>query len=154
MPDAKGKITDADRLLLSAVMDRIVPAVEGLAGAGELGLAGKAEEIAQRIPRYQDSLFKMLSALSLDPASRVAGGFLALELEEQTQSLEALELSMTNHFNNFVELIYTAYYSDARVHQRIGWRTGALQPLGWELKPFDPAILETVSKRTPFWRRV
>ena len=154
MPDAQGKITETDRLVLSTAMDRIVPPIEGLGGAGELGLASQAEEIAHRIPRYHDSLVKILGALSLDPASRVAGGFLALEAEEQTHALAALELSMTDHFGKFVELIYAAYYSDPRVHQRIGWRTGALQPLGWDMQPFDPAILETASKRAPFWRRI
>ena len=32
-------MTDADRLVLSAVMDLIVPAVDDLPGAGEMGLA-------------------------------------------------------------------------------------------------------------------
>ena len=37
-------MTDADRLVLSAVMDLIVPAVDDLPGAGEMGLAFAAED--------------------------------------------------------------------------------------------------------------
>ena len=61
---------------------------------------------------------------------------------------------MPKYFDKFVDLIYIVYYSDERVHQRIGWRSGPLQPLGWELPVWDPAILEKVSKREPFWRKV
>lgn len=147
------RITDADRLTLAATMDHIIPPVDDLLGAGEMGLADQVEQIAQRIPRYNESLNRILDALSLEPIARIEGGFAALNSDQQLAAIKTVESSMEGHFINFIQMVYTAYYSDPRVHKRIGWRTGPLQPLGWDLEPFDTALLEKVSKREPFWRK-
>ena len=154
MPDTDTKFTDTDRHLLKLAMDMIVPAVDDLPGAGEMGLADNAVDLANRVPDFRAALRRTLDALALDPSSRAEGGFAALDEEQQTAALTVLESSMPTVFDKFVDLVYIVYYSDERVHKRIGWRTGALQPLGWDLPPFDPAILDTVSKRKPFWRKV
>lgn len=153
MPDTDTKLTDAELQLLKLAMDLIVPAVDDLPGAGQMGLADSAVDLANRVPEFGDALKRMLDALALDPSARAEGGFAALDEEQRTAALMVLESSMPAVFDKFVDLVYVAYYSDERVHKRIGWRTGALQPLGWELPPFDPAILENVSKRKPFWRK-
>ena len=154
MPNTSNNdITDADRLTLAATMDHIIPPVDGLLGAGEMGLAEQVEQIARRIPRYKESLIRILDALSLEPIARAEGGFAALNSDQQIATIRTVESSMEAHFANFVQMVYTAYYSDSNVHKRIGWRTGALQPLGWDLEPFDTALLEKVSKREPFWRK-
>ena len=153
MPDAcQMNLTDADRLLLKSAMDLIVPSVDDLPAAGELGLVDNAVEIANREKDFGDALRRALSVFNLDPSVRAEGGFAALDEEQQVAVLKALEANLPAVFDRFVDLVYVVYYNDERVHKRIGWRTGALQPLGWELPPFDPAILETVSKREPFWR--
>ena len=152
--DNETKLTDADRLVLSAVMDLIVPAVDELPGAGEMGLAAAAEEFAGKEPKYGVSLGRVMDALSLEPSARVEGGFAALDEEQRIAALKVLEANIPGYFDDFVDLIYIVYYSDERVHKRIGWRSGALQPLGWEMPAWDPAVLETVSKRKPFWRKV
>ncbi len=146
-------LTDDDRLLLKSAMDLIVPAVDDLPGAGELGLVDNALGLANREKDFGDALWKTLSALHLDPSVRAAGGFAALDDEQQVAALKVLEESLPSVFDKFVDLVYIVYYSDERVHKRLGWRSGALQPIGWELPPFDPAILETASKREPFWRK-
>ncbi|MYA59173.1 MAG: gluconate 2-dehydrogenase subunit 3 family protein [Chloroflexi bacterium] len=154
MPDANQlNLTDADRLMLKSAMDLIVPPVDDLPGAGELGLVDNAVELANREKDFGDALLKALSALHLDPSARAEGGFAALDDEQRVAALKFLEASLPAVFDKLVDLVYVVYYSDERVHQRIGWRSGALQPFGWELPSFDPAILETVSKREPFWRK-
>ena len=153
MPDTDRKLTDAELQLLKSAMDLIVPAVDELPGAGEMGLAENAVDIANRVPGFRHALKRILDALALDPSARAEGGFAGLDEEQQTAALTFLEASMPAAFDKFVDLVYVSYYSDERVHKRIGWRTGALQPLGWDLPQFDLAILETVSKREPFWRK-
>ncbi len=147
-------LTDSDRLTLKAAMDLIVPAVDDLPGAGSMGLVGSLEELAERTADYGQALGRVMEALSLDPSARAEGGFSALDGEQQTAALRVLETSMPKSFDAFVDLVYIVYYSDERVHKRIGWRSGALQPLGWEMPAWDASILETVSKREPFWRKV
>lgn len=153
MPDRERNLTDSDRIVLKAVMDLVVPAVDDLPGAGDMGLAGNVEELTGRRPEYRDALSAVLDALSLDPSVRAEGGFTALEEDQRLAALHALEAAMPAKFDVFIDLIYIAYYSDERVHKRIGWRSGPLQPLGWELPKFDPSVLETVSQRKPFWRK-
>ncbi len=152
--DNEPKLTDADRLVLSAVMDLVVPAVDELPGAGEMGLTDAAEELAGKEAKYGVSLRRIMDALSLDPSARAEGGFAALDEEQRIAALRVLEANMPGYFDDFVDLIYIVYYSDERVHERIGWRSGPLQPLGWEMPAWDPSVLETASKRKPFWRKV
>ena len=113
-----------------------------------------AEEFAGKEAKYGVSLGRVMDALSLEPSARVEGGFAALDEEQRIAALKVLEANMPGYFDDFVDLVYIVYYSDERVHKRIGWRSGPLQPLGWEMPAWDPAVLETVSKRKPFWRKV
>ena len=152
MPDAEHNLTDADRVALAEVLNRIVPPVDGLAGAGDLGLAQRVDEVSRAIPSWRTSLVIVMDAVSLDPSARAAGGWLALEEDEQVQALEAIEVNIPAHFANFVSAVYAAYYTDSRVHGRIGWRSGAPQPAGWDMPPWVPSVLDTVSQREPFWR--
>ena len=152
MPDAEHNLTDADRVALVEVLNRIVPPADGLAGAGDLGLAQRVEEVSRAIPRWRMGLLRVMDAVSLDPSARAAGGWLALEEDEQIHALETIETNLPEHFGNFVSTVYAAYYSDGRVHERIGWRSGAPQPAGWDMPPWDPAVLDSVSQREPFWR--
>ena len=154
MTETDINLTDDEFLLFASVMDIIIPSIDDVPGAGEMGLAKEAEELAARIPEYGESLHRILEALSLEPSVRVEGGFAALDEEQRMSAIEVLEVNMPKYFDKFVDLIYIVYYSDERVHERIGWRSGPLQPLGWELPAWDPAILDKVSKREPFWRKV
>ena len=42
-PSRGGRLSDADRRALAVVMDRLVPPVDELPGAGEMGLASEVE---------------------------------------------------------------------------------------------------------------
>ncbi len=153
MPTKEKTLTDADRTTLKAIMDRLIPAVDDLSGAGSMGLAQEAERIAGKVPRLQESAVKVLGAVSLDMRSHARGGFQALSPESQDESIREVESTMPADFANFLEMVYLAYYSDSRVHRRIGWHGRPPQPEGYQMARFDEAILENVRKRQPFWRR-
>ena len=153
MTDYQINLTDTDRIVLKETMNLILPPVDELPGAGDMGLASNAEELANRIPKYGLATRRVLDAIALDPSARAEGGFAALDQDQRNSALKTLEASIPETFDNFVDLIYIVYYSDERVHKRIEWRTGPLQPLGWELPPFNPRVLETTAKRKPFWRK-
>jgi len=140
----------ADRITLKAVMDRMIPPVEELPGAGSLGLVEQLETMAGRVPGLRFALASTLDALSLDPRARAAGGFLALEGAAQDEAIRAVESALPAPFGAFLEMVYAACYSDRRVHERIGW------PPGGEMcrEPFDDSVLDLVRRREPFWRRI
>ncbi len=144
---------DSRRVILRAVMDRLIPAVDDLPPAGEMGLADQVRKIADSVPRYDAALSTVLDAFALDPSARVAGGFRALDGETQDNAIRVIENSLPAQFSVLLEIVYLAYYSSPDVHQRIGWAGRPPQPEGFELPPFDESILEKVRKRKPLWRK-
>lgn len=133
-------------MILNAVMDRLVPPIDDLPGAGALGLASEVESLARRHPPYQRALATFIEKL----APQWSAGLPAAQRDALLRDLEAADGAA---FNAVLELVYLAYYSDPRVHRRVGWRGGPLQPEGFPLAPFNPEILRTIRQRKPFWRQ-
>ncbi len=146
------KLDDARRIILRSVMDRLIPAVDDLPGAGEMGLAAEVERMAGSVPRYGAALSGVLNAFAQDLSAKAAGGFRGLDGEAQDNAIRVIENSLPARFGEFLEIVYLAYYSDAAVHRRIGWSGRPPQPEGFNLPPFDDSIMENVRKREPFWR--
>lgn len=140
-------LTEAERAVLRAVMDRLVPPIDELPGAGAMGLLPEVEAMAGKHASFHRALVGLLDGLAAD-------GFASLPGPAQDDAIGAFEKAQPAMFNALLEVVYLAYYGDERVHRRIGWRTGALQPLGFDLPPFDEAILDKTRRRLPFWRQV
>jgi len=140
-------LSEADRTVLRAVMDRLVPPVDELPGAGTMGLGTEVEAMMGQHSPFHQALVGLLDSLA-------AEGFATLAGSVQDDALRAFEAAQPVMFNALLELVYLAYYGDERVHRRIGWRTGPLQPRGFDLPPFDEAILDKTRQRQPFWRPV
>ena len=146
-------ISDSDRVTLGEVMDRLIPGVDDLPAAGQMGLGVEVERMARDVSRFAKGLESVLGALSADPSSRASGGFRGLKPEDQDTAIRAIEKNIPTKFGTFLEIVYLAYYSQPAVHRRIGWVGRPPQPEGFDLPPFDESILETIRKREPFWRR-
>lgn len=144
---AARSLTDAERAILRAVMDRLVPPVDDLPGAGTMGLLDRVEAMAGAHHPFHFALLALLGGLP-------AGSFTARGEADQDNAIARFETAHPAVFNAVLEVVYLAYYADPRVHGRIGWRTGPLQPDGFTLPPFDEAILDKGRRRPPFWRRV
>ena len=132
---------------MERVLDRLVPAVGDLPAAGAMGLLPEVERMAASSAGYSRSLVRFAQKLSLFE------NFQTLPAGDQDSAIRAIEAAMPIDFAAVLELVYIAYYGRPEVSARIGWRTGPLQPLGFELPPFDEASLKTVRQRQPFWRR-
>ena len=154
MPLKTGKLMDADRAMLTSVLDRLVPAVDDLPSAGKMGLGSKVEQLSQKSEPFKSALLRVLDAFSLDPTTHASGGFLSLPEDERDAAIREVEEAMPGVFSKFLELVYIVYYSEPQVHQRIGWQGGPVQPKGFALAPFDESILEKAKTRREFWRKV
>lgn len=152
MSTGSNTLTDADRENMRAVMDRLIPPVDDLPGAGAMGLLEDVERMAIQHDRYARSLLRFVRALPSVPSA--AADFLALKPEQQDAAIKEFEAASPMDFANVLDLVYIAYYSRPEVHARIGWRTGPLQPQGFALPPFNESVLETTRQRKPFWRQV
>jgi hypothetical protein len=131
--------------MLADAMDRLVPSIDDLPGAGAMGLAADVERLAARHPPYHAALRAFVNEL----APRWSAG---LPDAEKDALLANLEKTDGAAFTSVLELVYLAYYATPRVHKRVGWRGGPLQPEGFALPPFDPDILDSARRRKPFWR--
>lgn len=131
-------------MTLAAAMDRLIPPVDDVPGAGAMLEAALA--MAARHARFAAVPAAFAAALPPD--------FAGLPAAAQDAALRAVEQTALPLFREMLELVTLAYYADPRVHARIGWRSGPLQPRGFPLPPFDEAVLATARRRAPFWRGV
>ena len=139
-------LNEAEMTILGDVMDRLVPPIDTLPGAGAMGLAPEVDSLARRHTPYHRSLALFVEKLALKWTAELP----PLQKDALLRDLEAADGTT---FNAVLELVYLAYYGDPRVHSRIGWRGGPLQPEGFPLAPMNPEILQAVRQRKPFWRQ-
>lgn len=137
----------ANQRSLEAALDRLIPAVDRLPAAGAMGLLADIARMAAAHGHFGHCLQWFGAALA-DVAD-----FSARDGAGQDQAISAIEAADPAAFGRLLELVYLAYYSRPDVHARIGWRSGPLQPLGFDLPPFDASRLETTRQRPPFWRK-
>lgn len=146
-------LTEAQRHVVQAVMDRLIPAVDELPGAGTMGLLEEVERLIADHNRYGRALVQFLEALSDVMSSSENRSFPALDGAQQDQTIQKVEQALPQDFATVLEVVCLAYYNEPQVHARIGWHGGAPQPAGFALPPFDEALLDTARQRPPFWRQ-
>ena len=164
MTAAKRVLTDAQRELLTQVLDRIVPAGDGLPGAGECGVADFVESASgskqgqDRRPRGGGNpsatrlLVDGLKLIEMNAEHRASGAFAVLDGDAQDEVLRAVESESPEFFDELVRLTYVGYYSQPRIVAALGLEARPPQPLGFELEQADLSPLDNVRKRGPVYR--
>lgn len=74
---------------------------------------------------------------------------------ERSTALERLEATLPTQFQTLIEALYSIYYTDPEVLAATAAATGYRnppQPGGYEMPPFDEAILSTVRNNPQSWR--
>ena len=146
-------LTETQRHTLRAVMDRLIPPVDQLPGAGSMDLLPEVERLAAEHGRYGQALLQFLAALADVTPTATDGNFPSIDGAQQDQEIKKIEQSLPQDFAAVLEMVCLAYYNQPEVHARIGWTGSAPQPTGFALPPFDESILDTARQRPPFWRQ-
>src|SRR4051794_37524693 len=146
-PAAQPVLSDEQRALLRCVLNRVVPAAGALGGAGDLHVGASIERTLGESPRLRRLFLDGLVGVALAAAGTE---FCALTSERQIAVLQGVELTSPAFFTALVEHTYRGYYTHPAVLRVLGSRPP--QPIGYELPPFDPAILDRQRERAPFWR--
>ncbi len=138
--------------LAAEVLDQIVPARDGFPGAGELGVARHVDTVAASDPGL-DRVFRDGLA-EIESASRRthSAAFADLEEDQRVQLLRTVEAESPQFFAMLVRHTYAGYYSNRTIIELLGLEARPPQPLGFDLDPFDPSMVEKVSERGKIWR--
>ena len=142
-------ITNINEDLLAAILDRLIPSVEGVSSAGKMGLTTEIVRLAGQQARFH-SIFT--NAMQMFESAN--SGFISLDGEAQDTAIKNFESNDPALFKSLLTISYIVYYKDARVHKRIGWNGRTPQPEGNTMEPWDDSILDNQRKREPFWRQV
>jgi hypothetical protein len=146
-------LSEEQRRLLVAVLDRIVPPNGALAGAGGLGVDAAIDRTLAETPRLRRLFLDGLAEIVVVAERKTGRDFLALDIEAQERILRAVEEAEPAFFAALVEHTYRGYYVRPEVHAAIGYTTRPPQPLGHELAPWREELLQLQVDRAPFWRR-
>ena len=133
-------------------MDLLIPSVDNLLGAGSMGLIIELEKICERYETVYLSVKRIINAIELDPVSRVNGSFIFLDTEIQEAIIENIEVNLSKDFSVVLNAIYSVYYQNIDVRKRIHWKYESIQPNGFDMEPWDEAVLDKIKERKPFWR--
>ncbi len=143
-------LTGEERAILTATVSRIVPAHDALPNAGDLGVATTIETTLAQTPPLRRALLDGLHAIALASGDRE---FPAHSADEQDAVLQTIEETHPAFFTLLVEHTYRGYYALLVVQRALGLSGEPPQPRGYQLPPFDPALLTIQRQRAPFWRR-
>jgi hypothetical protein len=144
-------LTAAERATLAATLNILIPARANLPGAGDLGVAVAIEREMEQAPPLRRALLDALRAIEFASGEP---GFLARTPDEQEALLHTVEAAEPASFALLVEHAYRGYYVLPAVQRALGLSGEPPQPQGYQLAPFDPALLAKQRQREPFWRRI
>ena len=144
----------AQRRLLDAALDRIIPPQGERPGAGALGVGDFVESVAAGEPGLIRLFVQGLSAVEIAAAERGPDGFAALPGEDQDAALRAVEASNADFFDQLVLQAYNGYYTNSTVFEAIGYDLPSAPVAGAKVELLDETLLEAQRRRAPFWTRV
>ena len=154
MSTSRQVFSSAQRELLDAVLDRIIPPQEGRPGAGSLGIGDFVEGVAVGEPGLTRLFVHGLSAIEIAAAERGPDGFAALSDEAKDEALRVVEQSNASFFEQLVLQVYNGYYTNLTVFESIGYNLPLVPSPGAKLDLLDETLLEAQRQRPPFWTRV
>ena len=154
MSTSRQVFSPAQRQLLDAVLDRIIPPLDNRPGAGSLGIGDFVESVAVGEPGLTRMFVQGLASIEIAAADRSAGGFSSLSDEQKDETLRSVEASSADFFDQLVLQVYNGYYTNLTVFESIGYTLPSVPPEGAKLELLDESLLEAQRQRPPFWTRV
>ena len=154
MSTSRQVFSPAQRQLLDAALDRIIPPEGKRPGAGSVGIGDFVESVAAGEPGLTRLFVQGLAAIEIAAAERGPDGFVALPDEGKDAALRSVEASHADFFEQLVLQVYSGYYSDLTVFEAIGYALPSVPVAGATLELLDETLLEAQRQRAPFWTRV
>ena len=141
-------LSDEQRALLAAALNRIVPAQGEMPAAGDLGIAEFVESVTAGSSAKRRNLLDGLVRIEL-AASERGGDFTSLSADAQTDALSAVQTTNPEFFQELVTQTYRGYYTNETVFDLLSYRAPNRE--GYDPIPFNESLLEPVRQRGRMW---
>ena len=145
-------LSEQQRELLTAVVDRLIPPQDGVPDAGAAGVAGHVEGMAGISPKSRAILIDGLKAIEAVGGRSHGRGFVSLSDAQKVDVLRDVEARHARFFAALIQESYAGYYSNPAVLAAKGLPVSAPQPNGYEVEPFDASLLDSVRARGKKYR--
>ncbi len=139
-------LTLEERSLLTAVLNRIIPADRLMPGAGDIGVVNFIDDALVAAPHLRAHIVGLLTKL------QILGGSPDVSEAALDVLLHRIEHEESDSFDLLVQATYTGYYGHPRVLDALGWMRP--EEVASKLGPFDVTLLETVRTRGPVQKHV
>ena len=145
--EATFKVLSAEQaILLTAVLNRLVPADDEMPAAGDLGVAQFIDGVMHEAPHMRQPILSVIDRVAL------SGSAIQWNGADLDALLTRVERDDKVSFDALLEVTYTAYYSHPDVLHAIGWIPPGKEADTSEF--FDPSLLDDVRKMGPRYRQV
>jgi hypothetical protein len=144
--------TEAQQGLLTAALNRIIPAEGKMPGAGDLRIMEFVEEVAAPDPKLRRLVNDGLAQIVIVAARQSGQEFPELGKDVQNGVLREVQARQPEFFEFLLRQCYNGYYTNPQIQDLIGYQRPA--PGEYEYKPFDESLLEPQKQRAPFWTQV
>ena len=136
--------TAADRRILRAAVDRIIPAQGKMPAASSIGAVAYIVSVTSRHRDLRERVENVAAALG--------AGFGDRPEAAQIGALAQMEKTDPLSFGTLRDLVYEAYYTSPRVWALIGYEFRAGSRKTARLEDFNPALLARVKQLPPLYR--
>ena len=143
----------SQQMLLSAVLNRLIPATDDFPGAGDLGIASYVDTVVGRFAELRRLFAEGLTHIALASQARQGQEFIALADDHKDAVLRQVETLHPTFFEALVQHTYSGYYSHPTVIRLLGLEARPPQPRGYHLEPLDLTLLDSVKQRGPLYRQ-
>lgn len=145
-------LSEQQREVLTAVLDRLIPPQDEVPGAGAAGIASHVEGMAGIAPKSRAILIDGLKAIEAASGRSHRRGFVSLSDAQKVDVLREVEAQHTRFFGALIQESYAGYYSNPAVLAAKGLPVSAPQPNGYEIESFDASLLDSVRARGKKYR--
>ena len=144
--------TQAQRDLLTAILNRIVPAAPPRPGAGDLGVGEFVEAAIAGKSQLRRLFNDGLGLIDITASTKGSPSFLTLTDDAQDETLREVEAASPEFFDRLVLQAYNGYYTHPTIFQQLEYTPGANHASGRPPELLDETLLEHQRNRPPFWR--
>ena len=154
MPSEIQVFTEAQRELLTAALNRIIPREGALPGAGELRLSEVLERVLGQDVRLRRLFNDGLAHIEIVAERRHGKEFSQLSGTAMDATLQEVEASLPHFFEALVRQTYRAYYSHPQIAPLVGYSPAAPPTKDYQPELLDEKLVELQRQRAPFWKQV